>query len=151
MSQLATTMQAVDPINEHTLTGAALQAHLMGKLRGSTQRAVMACHAMHREMRGLEEPLSVLSWITIWIRDWGLLEEDAEIILRAMTNPERVKDHNFANELKTSLANAAHAMIKRRESERLAAAARGPDISPEERANAAAVLADYRNRIGSKP
>jgi len=123
-----------------SLNGQALQKALFARLQPDTRKAVVACHSLHREMKGLEDPLTVLTWVTIWVRDWGLREDDAATILRAMTDPEKLREHKFASDLKCSLADAAAVCIKRRAAEAKQAALRGPEIAPDEQAKAAGMI-----------
>jgi hypothetical protein len=142
---LSASQAFIDPFE--TLNGSALQLELTRRLQPATRRAVVACHGLHREIKGLEEPLTILTWVTIWIRDWGLIESDAEKILRMMTDPEKLREHRFASDLKCNLASAASDCIKRRERERVAAENRLPEIDPDEAAKAAAIIREAKERF----
>jgi hypothetical protein len=107
----------VEPIEESTLTGEALQAAYFAALKKETRQAVVACHAMYREMYGMDSPLAILGWITTWMRGWGLTEGDAMRILKAMTRPERVAELKNATSVKTMMANYADDYISHRRME----------------------------------
>ncbi len=131
------------------IDSSAMIRALSNGLSLETRKAVTACFMTHRHLNGMASPVPLLSSLTIWIRDWGLLEEDARAVLGTMCSPAMMREHKFGSDFMADLAAGAAEMIRRRESERKAASLRGPDISPEEQAKVQAKLAEIRNGVGT--
>lgn len=107
------TLANAEPIDESSLTGADLQAAYFAALKKENRQAVVACHAMFREMYGMDSPLAILGWITTWMRGWGLKESDAARIMKIVTEPERVAEMKNATAVKIAMADIAHEIMRR--------------------------------------
>lgn len=110
-------MTAATNASSRESSGKALQRTLMRRLSHQTRRAVLTCHAMCRHMYGMGEPLTLLTWVAIWMRDWGLTDDDAGKILRAVTSPHECAKIRSADGLRARLGAMATVLINRRASE----------------------------------
>jgi len=113
----------------------------------TTRKAFLACWGMHRHLPGMESPLALATMVSVWCRDWGLAEADAETCLRQMCSPERMAAHKFTSDLTTDLSALVTAKIKFRETQREMIERRGPDVNPDNQAKVKDLLADFAKRM----
>lgn len=112
MAEAITKIEALD--QSRFLEGDQLQATFFANLRPETRLAVLACHAIHRSLYGLDKPLLLLGWVTIWIRDWQIPEADAVTALRYATNPDNLTEIKDATDLRNLLAKMVNETKRRR-------------------------------------
>jgi hypothetical protein len=127
---------------------AALKRNPLAAAPPALQQPVWRLWATHRHLAGLESPLSIAAAVGVWVREFGLSEQDAAIILRGFLAPGLMGRFRFASDLMTALAGAAEAAIGLREraaeAERRAAA---PDAEPIDRTAAVRVREELRRRL----
>lgn len=97
-------------------------------------------------------PLPLAGAVAVWVREFGLREDDAAVILAGLMSPDRMATHRFHADLMTSLAAGASEAIRRRRAEAEAAErAAAERVSPTERAAARELLAELLTGIGQPP
>jgi hypothetical protein len=75
-------------------------------------------------------PLPLAAAVGLWVRDYGLTEDDATAILAGFTSPARQCEFRFASDLMTALATEAGRAIhkRKREAEAKARADEAPAV-----------------------
>lgn len=85
-------------------------------------------------------PLPVAGAVGVWVREFGLREDDAASILARLLHPSQMGEFRFASDLMTRLAAEASAAIDRRRNEDEVSARRAGVSSPETRAEVRRLL-----------
>lgn len=83
-------------------------------LLAETRRAVTGCWMTHRHLKGMESPVPILSALTIWMRDWDLMETDAKTAVEMMCSPDKMRGHKYGGDLMADLAEVVAELIRRR-------------------------------------
>lgn len=119
---------------------------LITGMHPNTRKAFLGCWGMHRHLSGMESPLALASMISVWIRDWGLAEEDAATCLRSMCAPDSMGKHKFTSDFVTELSAYVDRAIKERKKEKARREMLAPEIDPDEAAKAAAIIREIADR-----
>ncbi len=73
-----------------------------------------------RHIANMESPASLITNLNVWMNDYGLEPEDANLILIQMLAPGKMANHQFASQLMSALDAEVAAILKRRKEEKFA-------------------------------
>lgn len=79
--------------------------------------AALKFWACRRHIANFESPLTLVSNLMVWMNDYGLEPEDANLILIKMLAPGQMSNHQFASQLMSALDAEVAKTLKMRKEE----------------------------------
>lgn len=99
-------------LNRHEVNRlmAALEKEPLKAAPARLRHSVWRVWVIHSHL--MPTPLPLAAAVGMWVREYGLTEDDAAAVLDTMLSPTAIGQHRFAADLMTALATAAAAAIR---------------------------------------